>query len=105
MTTGGMAHPEPVARGVGFLAELVDRALSLPMGDPAALARVVQLCSIGASSQEVALEARRDEAFVALLLRSVNSAAFYTSERIADLPSAITRLGLRRVQALAFAAP
>jgi HD-like signal output (HDOD) protein len=105
MTTVGMATPEPVARGVGFLAELVDRALSLPMGDPAALGRVVQLCSVAASSQEVALEARRDEAFVALLLRTVNSAAFYTSERIADLPSAITRLGLRRVQALALAAP
>src|SRR5690349_7768730 len=72
---GAMETFEPVARDARFLEELVERALALPVGDTAALLRVA------------------------------NSAASYSATRIADLPTAITRLGYRRVAALALGAP
>ena len=100
-----MTFVEPDARPDGFLGELVERALALPTGNPAALARVVELCDANQSAQAVALEAGRDEAFAALLLRAANSAAYFSTARVADLRSAVTRLGLRHVQALAFGAP
>ena len=55
---------------------LVSSALSLPLGNQAALARVARLCtSANATTQGIALEAARDESFAALLLRLANSAA------------------------------
>jgi HD-like signal output (HDOD) protein len=89
-----------------FREELLDRALTLPLGDQAALARVAQLCErLHTTPQDVAHEAGRDESFAALLLRLANSADSASVRRIADLPTAINRLGFRRVKALAIAAP
>jgi HD-like signal output (HDOD) protein len=85
---------------------LVTRALSLPLGNQAALARVAQLCdAANGTAQGIALEAARDESFAALLLRLANGAASMPAQRVADLPSAVRRLGLSLVQALAVAAP
>jgi HD-like signal output (HDOD) protein len=93
-------------RDDSFREELIDRALSLPLGNQAALTRVAALCDQPAASPGgIALEASRDESFTALLLRLANSASSGSHSRIADLPSAVTRLGFRRVQALAIAAP
>jgi HD-like signal output (HDOD) protein len=87
-------------------ARLVSSALSLPLGNQAALARVARLCAAAsATPQGIALEAARDESFAALLLRLANGAASMPSMRVADLPSAVRRLGLSLVQALAVAAP
>jgi HD-like signal output (HDOD) protein len=89
-----------------FRDELIERALSLPLGDQVALARVADLCDQPtASPAGVAMEASRDESFAALLLRVSNSAASSSMTRIADLPTAVTRLGMKRVQALAIASP
>lgn len=101
-----MAAPEPVARDSHFIEELVERALALPVGDPASLLRVAELCELASSTpQLLALESSHDEAFSALLLRVANSAASYSATRVADLPTAITRLGYERVAALALASP
>lgn len=101
-----MAAPEPLARDSRFIEELVERALALPVGDPASLLRVAELCELSSSTpQLLALEASHDEAFSALLLRVANSAASYSATRVADLPTAITRLGYARVAALALASP
>lgn len=98
--------PEPAARDESFREELVERALALPVGDTAALMRVAELCeSPAATAQLVALEVSHDESLSALLLRTANSAASYSATRIADLPTAIARLGLRRVAALALGSP
>jgi HD-like signal output (HDOD) protein len=97
---------EPQPRPDAFREELIERALSLPLGDQAALARVARLCErLHTTPQDVAHEASRDEGFAALLLRLANSADSASVRRIADLPAAITRLGYRRVKALAIAAP
>ncbi len=101
-----MAAPEPAARDAYYIEELVERALALPVGDPASLLRVAELCEQTSSTpQLLALEAGHDEAFSALLLRAANSAASYSATRVADLPTAITRLGYQRVAALALASP
>jgi HD-like signal output (HDOD) protein len=101
-----MAAPEPLARDSHFIEELVERALALPVGDPASLMRVAELCELASSTpQLLALEASHDETFSALLLRVANSAASYSATRVADLPTAITRLGYERVAALALASP
>jgi HD-like signal output (HDOD) protein len=93
-------------RGADFREELIERALSLPLGDQAALNRVARLCDEEtASVARIALDAGRDESFAALLLRMANSAYSASVSRVADLPTAIARLGLRRIQALALAAP
>ena len=85
---------------------LVHSALSLPLGNQAALARVARLCAApNATAQGIALEAARDESFAALLLRLANGAASMPARRVADLPNAVRRLGLSLVQALAVAAP
>ncbi|MGH3049706.1 MAG: HDOD domain-containing protein, partial [Gaiellaceae bacterium] len=101
-----MTSTEPAARDERFLEELVERALALPVGDPASLLRLAELCELPSTTpQLLALEASHDEAFSALLLRVANSASSYSAARIADLPHAITRLGYRRVAALALGSP
>ena len=86
--------------------DIVERALTLPLGNLAALNRVARLCaSPTATPAGIALEAARDEAFAALLLRLANSAYSHSVQQIADLPRAVTRLGLGLVQGLALAAP
>jgi HD-like signal output (HDOD) protein len=101
-----MTAVEPQARDERFLEELVERALALPVGDYAALLRIAELCEQPTTTpQLLALEASHDEAFSALLLRHANSASSYSAARIADLPTAITRLGYRRVAALALGSP
>jgi HD-like signal output (HDOD) protein len=93
-------------RDDSFREELLTRALSLPLGDQGALARVASLCErLSTTPNDVALEAGRDESFAAMLLRMANSADSASVRRVADLPTAITRLGFRRVKALAIAAP
>lgn len=93
-------------RDDSFREELITRALSLPLGDQGALARVASLCErLSTTPNDVALEASRDESFTAMLLRMANSADSASVRRVADLPTAITRLGFRRVKALAIAAP
>lgn len=102
----GSVTGDPPVRDDSFREELIVRALSLPLGDHVALARVASLCErLSATPSDIALEAGRDESFAALLLRLANSADSGSIRRIADLPSAITRLGFRRVKALAIAAP
>jgi HD-like signal output (HDOD) protein len=89
-----------------FRDELIERAMSLPLGDQIALARVADLCDHPAATPAgIAFEASRDESFAALLLRVANSAYSASALRVAELPTAVTRLGFRRVQALAIAAP
>ena len=101
-----MSATEPTARDERFREELVERALALPVGDTQALLRVAELCEQrSVTPQLLALEVSHDESLSALLLRTANSAASYSAARIADLPTAITRLGLRRVAALALGAP
>jgi HD-like signal output (HDOD) protein len=101
-----MAASEPAARDTQYIEELVERALALPVGDPASLLRVAELCDLTSSTpQLLALESSHDEAYAALLLRAANSAASYSATRVADLPTAITRLGYQRVAALALASP
>jgi HD-like signal output (HDOD) protein len=96
----------PQAKGDEFRAELIQRALALPVGNLAALGRVAALCEDENSSPaDVAREAVEDEAFAALLLRQANSAASYAASRIGDVPAAVTRLGLKRVHALALGTP
>jgi HD-like signal output (HDOD) protein len=86
--------------------EIVERAQTLPLGNLAALNRVARLCGEPtATPAGVALEAARDEAFAALLLRLANSAYSHSVSPIADLPRAVTRLGFGLVQGLALAAP
>jgi HD-like signal output (HDOD) protein len=101
-----MSATEPTARDERFREELVERALALPVGDTQALLRVAELCEQqSVTPQLLALEVSHDESLSALLLRTANSAASYSAARIADLPTAITRLGYRRVAALALGAP
>jgi HD-like signal output (HDOD) protein len=101
-----MHAAEPIARDEQFRDELVERALTLPVGDIPALLRVAELCGVPtATPQLIALEAAKDESFSALLLRKANSAASYSATHIADLPTAVSWLGYRRVAALALAAP
>jgi HD-like signal output (HDOD) protein len=92
--------------GAAVRARLVERAASLPLGSAAALIRLAQLCdSPMASAQGIALEAARDESFSALLLRLANSAYYASATRIADLSTAVARLGLGMVANLAVSAP
>jgi HD-like signal output (HDOD) protein len=101
-----LAAPGYHTHGNALRDEIVERALTLPLGNLAALNRVARLCGEPtASPAGVALEAARDEAFAALLLRLANSAHSHSASRIADLPRAVTRLGLGLVQGLALAAP
>jgi HD-like signal output (HDOD) protein len=96
----------PGGYGATFRDGIVERALELPLGNQAALTRVARLCGEpSATAAGIALEAARDEAFAALLLRLANSAYAHSSTRIADLTRAVTRLGLGLVQGLALAAP
>jgi HD-like signal output (HDOD) protein len=90
----------------GLRDRIVADAAALPLGNQAALLRVAILCEQPLSSARgVALEAGRDEGFAALLLRLANSAYYGGGTRIADLSSAVTRLGFALVQGLAIAAP
>jgi putative nucleotidyltransferase with HDIG domain len=85
---------------------LVERASSLPLGNAAALLRLARLCeSPIATAAGIALEAARDEGFSALLLKLANSAYYASATRIADLATAVARLGLRTVAGLAVASP
>lgn len=84
---------------------LLDRAESLPLRNHVALARVVTLCrDPSGSARGIALEAARDEAFAALLLRAANSAYSASVSRIGTLTQAIARLGFELVQGLAIMA-
>jgi HD-like signal output (HDOD) protein len=68
--------------------------------------RLAELCGEPTSTaQGVALEAARDESFSALLLKLANSASSARASRVADLTTAVARLGFRLVQGLALAAP
>jgi HD-like signal output (HDOD) protein len=97
---------EPLTEGADARTGLVERAASLPLGNAAALLRLSQLCeSPIATAAGIALEAARDEGFSALLLKLANSAYYASSTRIADLATAVARLGLRTVAGLAVAAP
>jgi HD-like signal output (HDOD) protein len=81
---------------------LLDQGESLPLRNHAALGRVVTLCrDPSGSARGVALEAARDEAFAALLLRAANSAYSASVSRIGTLTHAIARLGFELVQGLA----
>jgi HD-like signal output (HDOD) protein len=81
---------------------LLTRAKSLPLRNHVALARVVTLCrDPSGSAHGIALEAARDEAFAALLLRAANSAYSASVSRIGTLTQAIARLGFELVQGLA----
>jgi HD-like signal output (HDOD) protein len=103
VTIAAAAHS---SHGNALRDEIVERALTLPLGNLAALNRVARLCGEpSATPAGVALEAARDEAFAALLLRLANSAYSHSSVQIADLPRAVTRLGFGLVQGLALAAP
>src|ERR671937_1007386 len=87
-------------------ARLLERAASLPLSNAAALVRLSQLCdSPSASASGIALEAARDEGFAALLLKLANSAYYASASRVADLATAVARLGLRTVAGLAIASP
>jgi HD-like signal output (HDOD) protein len=86
--------------------ELRDRLLEqgeeLPLRNHAALGRVVTLCrDPSASARGIAVEAARDEAFAAVLLRVANSAYSASVSRIGTLTQAIARLGFDLVQGLA----
>jgi HD-like signal output (HDOD) protein len=84
--------------------ELLDRPL--PLTDPSVLLRVAELASDPAGDvRAIAREASRDEALAALILRLANSATQGRGFRVSDLPTAITRLGLRLVGTLAITAP
>ena len=86
--------------------DLVERAVSLPLGSQAALLEVATLCQHrGSSIARIAAAAAGDAGFAATLLRLSNSAASASRLEIADLPTAITRLGTRMVGMLAIAAP
>jgi HD-like signal output (HDOD) protein len=101
-----LAAPSYHAHGDALRDEIVERALTLPLGNLAALNRVARLCGQPtATPAGVALEAARDEAFAALLLRLANSAYSHSVSQIGDLPRAVTRLGFGLVQGLALAAP
>jgi HD-like signal output (HDOD) protein len=85
---------------------LIDHAVSLPLGNQHALVYVGALCEQGeATRYEIAEAAAGDEGFSATLLRLANSAALGGVTQIADLPSAVTRLGTRMVGTLAVAMP
>jgi HD-like signal output (HDOD) protein len=85
---------------------LIDHAVSLPLGNQHALVYVGALCEQGeATRYEIAEAAAGDEGFAATLLRLANSAALGGVTQIADLPSAVTRLGTRMVGTLAVAMP
>jgi HD-like signal output (HDOD) protein len=84
--------------------EILDRPL--PLSDPSALLRVAELASDPAGDvRAIARECARDEALSALVLRLANSASQGRGFRVAELPTAITRLGLRLVATLAITAP
>jgi HD-like signal output (HDOD) protein len=103
---GGTAMDSLRAKLVGELRDrLIHHAVSLPLGNQAALTRVASQCEHGASPREIADVATADEGFATVLLRVANSAASASATRIEDLPTAIARLGLRLVQSLAVSAP
>jgi HD-like signal output (HDOD) protein len=84
--------------------DLLEKAAKLPLRNHAALGRVVTLCrDPNVSARGVAIEAARDEAFAALLLRVANSAYSASVSRIATFTHAIARLGFDLVQGLAVA--
>jgi HD-like signal output (HDOD) protein len=84
--------------------DLLQKAAQLPLRNHAALGRVVTLCrDPNVSARGVAIEAARDEAFAALLLRVANSAYSASVSRIATFTHAIARLGFDLVQGLAVA--
>ncbi|MEZ5100812.1 MAG: HDOD domain-containing protein [Thermoleophilia bacterium] len=84
---------------------LVDQALSLPLGNQAALSKVAELAESGAEVDDIVSQALLDEGFVAMLLRLANSAASASVTSINDLNTAISRLGLSLVGCLAISAP
>lgn len=105
--TATVAAPDPaVALRRRLIEELRSRLLEqgerLPLRNHAALGRVVTLCrDPNGSARGVALEAARDEAFAALLLRVANSAYSASVSRIGTLTQAVARLGFDLVQGLA----
>jgi HD-like signal output (HDOD) protein len=81
---------------------LLKQGASLPLRNQAALGRVVALCDDrNATAQGVAIEAARDEAFTAALLRVANSAYSGSVVRIGSLTDAVSRLGFGLVQGIA----
>jgi len=82
--------------------QLLRQGEGLPLRNHAALGRVVTLCrDPNGSARGIALEAARDEAYAALLLRAANSAYSASVSRIGTLTQAIARLGFELVQGLA----
>jgi putative nucleotidyltransferase with HDIG domain len=84
---------------------LLKKGESLPLRNHAALSRIVTLCrDPDVSARGIAVEAARDEAFAALLLRVANSAHSAATSRIGSLTHAVARLGFAFVESLAIRA-
>jgi HD-like signal output (HDOD) protein len=84
---------------------LLKKGESLPLRNHAALSRIVTLCrDPDVSARGIAVEAARDEAFAALLLRVANSAHSAAASRIGSLTHAVARLGFAFVESLAIRA-
>jgi HD-like signal output (HDOD) protein len=85
---------------------LLEGAMSLPIADQRTLWKVADLCRDPLTdAREIALQAQQDEGFAAMLMRVANSAWSASSNRIGDLPGAVSRLGLGFVESLALATP
>lgn len=81
-------------------------AAALPLRSPDALLRVAEAAaSADADAQSVARAAADEEGFSALLLRLANSGAYRRGRPVADVATAVSRLGLRLVGTLAVSAP
>jgi HD-like signal output (HDOD) protein len=101
-----VAYDEPRARDSTFGEELVERAAALPSASAESAFRVADLCGDPlATPREIAEALSEDEALASLVLHTANSAAVNWGPSIADLPTAVVRLGLRFVGATALAAP
>ena len=67
---------------------LLERSDTLPLGNRAALARIVARCDEdSATPSGIALEAARDEGFAALLMRLANSADSGSVTRVVEMLS------------------
>jgi HD-like signal output (HDOD) protein len=85
---------------------LLEEAVSLPLGDQAALMQVANLCRDPCTPPgEIAEAAARDEGFASTLLRVANSAAVAATAKAADLTTAVIRLGSCFVESLALSTP
>jgi HD-like signal output (HDOD) protein len=113
MSTTDLSGPSP--QSVGRLraklvqdlrTRLLEEAVSLPLGDQAALMLVADLCRDPCTPpNEIAEAAARDESFSSTLLRVANSAAVAATAKAADLTTAVVRLGSCFVESLAVSTP